>query len=375
MARAENALLEERLEEASAAIEAARKAGVESGRITFLTAQLAKARDQAKALPAPVRAKADAAPLDAREAGTVPGGADQLSALAMQRVHEGNLIDPEQDSARYYVQEALRQDPNSSAALEAQEALALSLLSAARSAIDRRDFAHASSWLEAASGIASPANIDNVKQLLASARRQAETDAAEQLLKSARERLQQDRLIEPANDSAMYYLTTLRGVDPANAGLAPATQDLGARLVAKARLALSLGQYDAARNWLDQATTIGYSSPDVAAALRDVDAALTKQKFLTNVVGANELALVKSVQPVYPRKAQQSAIEGWVEMDFTVAETGEVKDIAVRSASPPGVFDQAAVGALSQWRYKPVLHDTKAVAQRARIRIRFALSR
>jgi len=372
--RAENALLEERLDEASAAIETARTAGVESGRIAFLTAQLAKARDQAKAPPAPVRSKADTAPVGTREAPTGTGGSDRISALAMQRMHEGNLVDPEQDNARYYVQEALRQDPNSSAALEAQEALALSLLTAARGAIDQRDFAHATGWLEAASGIAAPANIDNVQQLLATARRQADTEAAEQLLKSARERLQQDRLVEPENDSAMYYLSMLRAADPANAGLAPATQDLGARLVAKARHALTLEQYDAARNWLDNAAAIGYSSPDAAAALRDVDSALAQQKLLTNVVTANELALVKSVQPVYPRKALQSATEGWVEMEFTVAETGDVKDIAVRSASPPGVFDQAAVGALSKWRYKPVLHDAKPVAQRARIRIRFALS-
>ena len=46
LARAENALLEERLDEAALAIIAARKAGVESGRIAFLTAQLAKARQR-----------------------------------------------------------------------------------------------------------------------------------------------------------------------------------------------------------------------------------------------------------------------------------------------------------------------------------------
>jgi len=375
LARAENALLEERLEEASAAIETARKAGVESARIALLTAQLAKARDQAKSPVAPVRTKSDAAPLEAREAPATGGGADKLSELAMQRLHEGHLIDPEQDSARYYVQEALRQDPNSSAALEAQEALALGLLTAARNAIEHRDFAHAGSSLEAASGIAAPANIDNVQQLLAGARRQAESDAADHLLKSARERLQEDRLIAPENDSAMYYFTALRGVDPANVELPPLTQDLGARLAVKARLALSLGQYEAARNWLDQAAAIGYSSPDAAATMREVDLAVAKQKFLAGVVSASELEAIKSVQPVYPTKALQSAIEGWVEMDFTVDEAGAVKDIAVRSANPPGVFDQAAVGALSQWHYKPVLHDAKAVAQRARVRIRFVLSR
>src|SRR5277367_4907507 len=56
LARAENALLEERLDEATAAIETARKSGVESGRIAFLTAQLAKSRERVKAAQAAARA-------------------------------------------------------------------------------------------------------------------------------------------------------------------------------------------------------------------------------------------------------------------------------------------------------------------------------
>ena len=45
-ARAQSALLEERLDAAASTIETARRAGVESGRIALLTAQLAKARAQ-----------------------------------------------------------------------------------------------------------------------------------------------------------------------------------------------------------------------------------------------------------------------------------------------------------------------------------------
>jgi hypothetical protein len=48
LARAENALLEERLDEAAAAIETARISGVESSRLAFLSAQLAKSREQVK---------------------------------------------------------------------------------------------------------------------------------------------------------------------------------------------------------------------------------------------------------------------------------------------------------------------------------------
>lgn len=55
LARAENALLEERLGEASTAIETARKSGVDSGRIAFLTARLANSRAQAKAARAQAR--------------------------------------------------------------------------------------------------------------------------------------------------------------------------------------------------------------------------------------------------------------------------------------------------------------------------------
>jgi len=96
---------------------------------------------------------------------------------------------------------------------------------------------------------------------------------------------------------------------------------------------------------------------------------------MTNIVAANDLTLVKRIDPAYPSRAEQKNVEGWVELDFTVTESGEVKDIAVHAADPPGVFNQAASGALAQWRYKPVLHDGTPRPQRARIRIRFTLAK
>ena len=50
-------------------------------------------------------------------------------------------------------------------------------------------------------------------------------------------------------------------------------QDLGNRLVAKARLALGLEQYDAARSWLGEAGAIGFSSPESNSVLHDLEAA------------------------------------------------------------------------------------------------------
>ncbi len=291
LAQAQRALLEERLDEATAAIEAARRAGAQSGPLAMLAAELIKARAQVKGAGAP-------------QAGAAPPPAERLAALAMQRIQEGRLIDAQGDSARSYVQQALAADPNSGAADRASQALALGLLSAARGAIDRQDFAAAADWLAAADGIASATNVDNLRRQLAAAQR------------------------------------------PASAADAPAQP-------AEQRP--------------------GEGSPAVPAE-EFASGAAAREPSSTGRVDANQLTLVKSVQPEYPHNAREGSIEGWVEVDFTVAESGELKDLSVHAASPRGVFDRAAINALSQWRYQPVLVDSKPVAQRARIRIRFALA-
>ena len=332
LTRAENALLEERLDEASVAVETARKAGAQGGRLALLSAELAKAREQLKAPPAPVRANAAAPAAAPAAASPTADPAEQFAALAVQRMEEGHLTDPDRDNAQFYVQEALRIDPENSAARNVQQALTLRL-------------------------------------------QQADAAERNRLLTSARERLQQDRLIEPANDSAKYYVLTLRGIDPTNAALAPLAQDLGARLVAQGRHSLELQQYEAARGWLQEAASVGYSSPDAAAANRDLDTALAQQALLSNAVDASGLTLMTSVRPVYPSKALKSAIEGSVDLEFTIAENGSVRDVKVRGADPPGVFEQAAISALSQWRYQPVVRGAQPITLRAHVRIRFALER
>jgi TonB family protein len=369
LARAENALLEERLDEAAAAIETARKSGVEAGRITFLSAQLAKSREQIKTAQAQVqqqtRARSETKPEEDR--------VTPLLNLAAQRIAEGRLIAPERDSARYYVQEVLRADPQNAAALDEKRALATRLLEEARSDIDRRDFGQALVLIEGAAGIAVPANIESVQNMLSAARKQAETDARGQLLRNANERLLQDRLIEPANDNAKYFYLTLKQLDPNNPALASVLQDLGTRLTSKARRALVLGQIDAAKSWLDEAAAVAFSSAEMNSALHDLDTAVAKQNFMTNLVPAGQLTVLKSVQPNYPIRAEKNKIEGWVDVEFTVAEDGKVKDASVRGVSVAGVFEESALKAVSQWRYKPVLRDARPVAVRSEIRVRFSL--
>ena len=370
LARAENSLLEERLDEAAAAIESARKSGAESSRVAYLSAQLAKLRELVKAAQSRAAAQAPNHPV----AATRPDDEKLKAVLALegQKLDAGHLIDPLDDNARYYLLLALRVDANSPEVLEAKRVLSARLLAEARGAIDRRDFAAAATWIEGANGVAAPANIETLQSLLAMAHNQVEVDAWNQLLKNATERLQQDRLIEPAADNAKYYLLTLQKLNPNHPGLAAALQDLGVRLVAKARRALALEQYDAARSWLDEASSVGFSSAEAVVVERDLNAAATNSALASAVVPAAQLHLQKSVEPVYPARALAGKIQGWVELTFEVTDKGLVKDVAVKAASNPGVFDDAAAKAVSQWRYQPVIRDGKPVSVHSIVRIRFA---
>jgi protein TonB len=64
------------------------------------------------------------------------------------------------------------------------------------------------------------------------------------------------------------------------------------------------------------------------------------------------LPIVK-VAPVYPRRAQTRGIEGYVLLEFVVTKTGAVRDPVVIEASPPGIFDRAALQAALKFKYKP----------------------
>ena len=72
------------------------------------------------------------------------------------------------------------------------------------------------------------------------------------------------------------------------------------------------------------------------------------------------LPIVK-VKPVYPRRAQQRGIEGYVLLEFVVTTSGAVRDPVVVEAQPPGVFDQSAIRAALKFKYKPKVANGEAM--------------
>lgn len=63
--------------------------------------------------------------------------------------------------------------------------------------------------------------------------------------------------------------------------------------------------------------------------------------------------LISSPSPRYPVMALRRRLEGDVTVAFTVRSDGSVGDARVIAATPPDVFDEAALAAVSRWRFAP----------------------
>lgn len=78
--------------------------------------------------------------------------------------------------------------------------------------------------------------------------------------------------------------------------------------------------------------------------------------------------------PEYPERALRFRREGLVELEFTIAIDGRVRDIRILRSEPEGVFDRAATKALAKWRYDPQLVNSVPIERTGvRVRIVFKL--
>ncbi|MBH98447.1 MAG: protein TonB [Rhodospirillaceae bacterium] len=71
------------------------------------------------------------------------------------------------------------------------------------------------------------------------------------------------------------------------------------------------------------------------------------------------LPIVK-VAPVYPARALNRGLEGYVVVEFTVTPAGTVRDVSVVE-STSGLFERAAMEAALKFKYKPRVIDGQAV--------------
>lgn len=94
----------------------------------------------------------------------------------------------------------------------------------------------------------------------------------------------------------------------------------------------------------------------------EFDNSLTADAGLSGASSDGEYLPIVKVAPTYPRRAAQRGIEGYVVVEFVVSTLGTVENPKVIDANPPNIFDNAALRAVSKFKYKPKMVDGKPVA-------------
>jgi TonB family protein len=257
-----------------------------------------------------------------------PAGADEKVDLLIEKAGQAmidrHFIDPADGSALTLYRNALVLDPNNGEAHQGLQRLAEILFARAQSALDERKFDVALQALESARSI-NPAdrrlsglderiaslraelgpaqilatinaqNFDRATQLIDEAartkslsgaklaqlreelrRRHQESDIAN-FVKLIDTRLQQDKVIEPRNDSAAYYLVQARAAGAGAAALQQQSQEIYKRLTQAEHAAIDQRRFADADRLLADLRTYGVPAATIASLQHDLSTARSQQ--------------------------------------------------------------------------------------------------
>tara|TARA_R100000781_G_scaffold10135_3_gene9834 strand:- start:7577 stop:8176 length:600 start_codon:yes stop_codon:yes gene_type:complete len=119
-------------------------------------------------------------------------------------------------------------------------------------------------------------------------------------------------------------------------------------------------------NNFDNSMAVSVSAPQITTSMRVGGVGF-------GISDGEYLPIVK-VAPVYPARALQRGLEGYVIVEFTVTRQGTVRDVGVVESTST-LFERAAMEAASKFKYKPRVIDGEAVeVPGVRNKISFAIT-
>ena len=99
-----------------------------------------------------------------------------------------------------------------------------------------------------------------------------------------------------------------------------------------------------------------------SAAAPEAPAAAATTRVAKAAAVATPIALQR-VQPDYPVREKIRGVTGKVDLEFSIAADGSVKDVRVLDSSPEHVFDHTAIAALKQWRFTAPVDSAQRYTQ------------
>ncbi len=395
LSAAEQQLLAQHIDAAQKLTDQARAIKPDHVRVAFLTAEIGKEREravltQARQAAASGNLEQAIAVLDGSKAGRSTLVAEARRELEQKkfddrvgeylhkstdRMRRGELIEPAEDNARFYIESARAIAPNDTEVRQAERQLGSRLVAEARKALNAGNADQADRWIQAATETAvSRDDVNSLTREEQRVRAAAKADAMARLALLFNQRMAQGKVDDPPNDSAKFYLAQLVQSDAAHPSTVLARQSFAARTLDEARGAVRKQDYVAARRWLTEAHDAGADDPSIADVNRDMATAQNAQKQgAPEVISAGSLQRTYYVAPGFPASAASRGLTGWVDVQFTVKSDGTTADVSIVGAEPVGIFEESAMEAVRKWHYRPVVRNGQTVDQLARVRVRFAL--
>jgi protein TonB len=302
-----------------------------------------------------------------------PSELQSLLAIAWTRLRQNQLLSPPGDSARDYLERATAIAPADPDVLAIRAEVGEAVAEAARLTLESGDIDRAAELADEAFRLGAASETLAMLDLdLAAAREAAARRAQADMLALGVTRMREDRLIAPENDSALYHLQRLRAANPSYPGLESAWRNLSLLLVRRADATIAAGDWQSAESLLAPLSIVA-DEATVGRVRGDLTGARLQAEYLTTPAVSGELRLVSTGQVIYPDDARRRGIEGWVDTEFIVGTDGIPHDVVTVGAEPPGRFEQAALAAVSLYRYEPFERDGRVYERRTRLRIRFNL--
>ncbi|MGI9236774.1 MAG: TonB family protein [Woeseiaceae bacterium] len=390
---AESALLESRIDDASAALELLGRADPDNDRLPFLTAQLAQIQlrtylidarsairdaryeDAANAI-AEARALnlADTTEVDAAEIELIAAQdaqqSEDLLARANTRLQDGALLEPANDNARYFFEMALARDPESLAARQGLSAIASKLAMQARTETDNGNFDAAEGLLSDSNAL-DPDNSELAIAVVALADRRAAIDA-ERLQAEERRQAEAEQREAEARAAAEREAEIERAAAAA-AAAAPVKESVA---LAPEEGVTSNDENVPGDNATTDAEEPAVDQPaadDPGTQVASLSPAAAEPPAGPTPTTMSALNRTKYVAPKYPRAAERRNLSGWVDVIFTVDTLGLVKDVTIRDSQPGETFIAAATRAVEKWEFEPVIENGQSVEKRVGVRMMFTV--
>jgi protein TonB len=370
--------------------------------------------------------------LDQTSVGTAPIDADAELRKARFAAAAEMLVTPPEQNALYFYSRAIAADPdnadaiseldavlarvalsvsNDLAAGKFDEAYALTALVAARrpdhplvestrDAIDSRasqlvgsaaqyaeagDDAAAAAALDEAAALpglnpafvtAAMAGVAEVQQSRADAelaeteaKRLADEEATAEWTGKVRGAIKSGRLVSPTGDNARDYLAERETPKEAVDLL---TDELLVALILESQLSLEAGDISRAEDHFSAASELRADAAGLAEMRDRLERRIIADEE-AKVLGLNDFVRLDTTPARYPRLANQRNITGWVDVQFTVTQTGSTADIEVVAAEPESIFDESALEAVERWTFQPREFRGQRLNQRASARLVFRL--